>query len=142
MSPLDLLWLCFIVISLQPPYPRASKQPHLVAPAVSRAALRQGFGGTVEPDCCAAHLITARLGEQPILGAAGHRRPGEGLPPYISSAGSKHPTVDQIGGASSIRIVNQAKYDLRRLLAQYEFNDRRATATITERHTSSAASDY
>ena len=43
MSPLDLLWLCFIVISLQPPYPRASKQPHLVAPAVSRAALRQGF---------------------------------------------------------------------------------------------------
>ena len=75
MSPLDLLWLCFIVISLQPPYPRASKQPHLVAPAVSRAALRQEFGGTVEPDCCAAHLITARLGEQPILGAAGHRRP-------------------------------------------------------------------
>ena len=66
----------------------------------------------------------------------------QGLAAYISSAGSKHPTVDQIGGASSIRIVNQAKYDLRRLLAQYEFDDRRATATITERHTSSAASDY
>jgi hypothetical protein len=45
VSPLDLLWLCFIVISLQPPYPRASKQPHLVAPAVSRAALRQGSAG-------------------------------------------------------------------------------------------------
>ena len=75
MSLLDLLSLCFIVISLQPPLSRATKQPHPVAPAVSRAALRQGFGGTVEPDCCATHLITARLGEQPTLGAAGHRRP-------------------------------------------------------------------
>jgi len=117
-------------------------QPHPVARPSHGRPCGRDFGGTVGPDCCAAHLLTARLGEQPTLGAAGHRRPGEGLPPYISSAGSKHPTVDQIGGASSIRIVNQAKYDLRRLLAQYEFDDRRATATITERHTSSAASDY
>ena len=45
MSPLDLLWLCFIVISLQPPYPRASKQPHPVAPAVSRRPCGRSSAG-------------------------------------------------------------------------------------------------
>ena len=74
MSPLDLLWLCFIVISLQPPLSAREQAAASGGPSRLTGGLAAGFGGTVEPDCCAAHLITARLGEQPTLGPAGHRR--------------------------------------------------------------------
>jgi len=43
VSPLDLLWLCFIVISLQPPLSTREQAAASGGPAVSRAALRQGF---------------------------------------------------------------------------------------------------
>jgi hypothetical protein len=75
VSLLDLLSLCFIVISLQPPLSRATKQPHPVARPSHGRPCGRDFGGAVGPDCYAAHLITARLREQPTLGAAGHRRP-------------------------------------------------------------------
>ena len=54
MSPLDLLWLCFIVISLQPPLSRATKQPHPVARPSHGRPCGRDFGGTVGPDCYAA----------------------------------------------------------------------------------------
>ena len=54
MSPLDLLWLCFIVISLQPPLSAREQAAAIRWPQPSHGRPCGRGSATVEPDCCAA----------------------------------------------------------------------------------------